>query len=211
MRLFILIALNLISLKTFAEFDCTDLPLTPLIESTFSKSPTEDFVLRDSLPPTEVEKSNWSSCCGTYGPCARPYPKVIFPAGSPQVEWSRERVIAAAKKLIGLPYQHHHLPEMGGLDCSNFTSFVYNYAFGIRISSRVKRQANEAGRLLAPRESLEPGDLLYLFDQTGQEISHALIYLDSEHIIDSTGPGVQIRPFAGRYKDRLARARRVLE
>ncbi len=174
-------------------------------------TPTGDFSFRDSLAQTEKPTSEWGSCCGSYGPCALPYPAVVFPNGIDRIAWSRARIVAAAKKYIGLPYRHHHIPAMGGFDCSNFTAFVYNYAFGTRFTSRVERQAEEAGRKLAKSETLEAGDLMFLWSADRSRISHAAIYIDSKTVIDSTGPGVQIRPFEGWYRDRFAWARRVIE
>ncbi|HVE16600.1 MAG TPA: NlpC/P60 family protein [Chthoniobacterales bacterium] len=69
----------------------------------------------------------------------------------------RERVLTAAQQMIGMHYQHHHLPNFdpypvrpewpwikvangihgAGQDCSNFVAWVYNYALGIRLSGAV--------------------------------------------------------------------------
>jgi hypothetical protein len=193
------------------KFDCTDLLLAPVIERTVSLTPTGDFPLRDSLPRTEIPRAEWSSCCGSYGPCALPYPEVIFPCGIDIVAWSRMRVVEAAKKLIGVPYGHHHIPEMGGLDCSNFTALVYNYSFGIRFTSRVDRQSREVGRLLAASETPESGDLIFLFSRDRSHISHVVLYVSPDEVIDSTGPGVRVRPFRGWYKENYAWTRRLLE
>ena len=208
-KLILMLAVPLLSYA--AEFDCMDLPLGPLLEYTYSQTPTADFEFRDGLPQTEVNKSQWETCCGSYGPCPLPFPGVVFPAGASQKEWLRARVIQVAKKYIGVSYKHHHIPKMGGLDCSNFTSWVYNYGFGIRISSRVKRQAFEAGRLLSSNEPLISGDLIFFWNKDGNEISHAAIYIDQQHIIDSTGIGVLVRPFMGWYKERFAWARRIID
>lgn len=136
---------------------------------------------------------------------------VVFPENVDHVTWSRIRIIEAAKKWIGLPYGHHHFPAMGGLDCSNFTAFVYNYALGIRFTSRVERQANEAGRKLSRLEPLEPGDLIFLYSADLSRISHALLYVSPTEIIDATGPGIQIRTFEKWYKTNYAWARRLIE
>lgn len=194
-----------------AKFDCTSLLFKPISEQTYLTSPTSDFTERDSLPQTEKPVNEWLTCCGSYGPCALPYPKVVFPISVDRVEWSRTRVVATAKKWIDLPYRHHHIPAMGGLDCSNLTAFVYNFAFGIRFTSWVERQADEVGRKLKRSEPLAPGDLIFLYSADFTRISHALIYISPTEIIDSTGPGVQIRPFAGWYKKNYAWARRVIE
>ena len=108
------------------EFDCTDLTLKPFTESTFSSQPIADFPFRDLLPRTEIPRESWNTCCGSYGPCSLPYPAVEFPKNIDSIAWKQIRVIEAAKKLIGIAYGHHHIPEMGGLDCSNFSAFVYN-------------------------------------------------------------------------------------
>jgi hypothetical protein len=204
---------HFISAASTAKFDCIDIPLKPVLEFTSALSPTGDFAERDKLPRTEKATSDWKSCCGSYGPCALPYPRVEFPKGSDILSWSRLRVIEAAKKFIGVPYAHHHIPELGGLDCSNFTALVFNYAFGTRFSSHVVRQASEAGRLLATTEPLIAGDLIFIYskDLGKREIAHVAIYIDENNVIDSTDDGVKIRPYAGWYKERFARARRVLE
>ncbi|MBK8204936.1 MAG: C40 family peptidase [Bdellovibrionales bacterium] len=129
---------------------------------------------------------------------------MIFPRGIDVLAWSRIRVVEAAKKLIGVPYAHHHIPEMGGLDCSNFTALVYNYSLGIRFSSRIDRQSKEAGRLLADSETPKPGDLIFLHSRDRSRISHVLLFLSPNEVIDSTGPGVRVRPFSGRYKENYA-------
>lgn len=194
-----------------SNFDCTDLLLAPVIERTLSLTPTGDFAFRDSLPQTEVHPSKWDSCCGSYGPCAQPYPLVVFPEGADRVAWSRQRVIEAAKKWIGLPYAHRHIPAMGGLDCSNFTAWVYNYAFGIRFSSHIERQAMQAGRLLLSGEELAAGDLIFIYSEDFSRIYHVVLYVDENTVLDSHDTGIQLRPFAGAYRSRYAWARRVLE
>lgn len=194
-----------------AKFDCTSLPMKPIIEKTFSATPTADFSFRSTLPQTEKPITQWSTCCGSYGPCALPYPKVIFFAHANVLIWSRIRVVEAAKKFIGLPYGHHHIPLMGGIDCSNFTAFVYNYAFGIRFTSSVEKQSLEVGRRLNDFEALMPGDLIFLYSDNRSRISHVAIYISPTEIIDSTGPGVQLRPFGGWYKRNYAWARRMIE
>ena len=194
-----------------AKFDCTSLLLKPVIEQTIALTVTGDFALRDSLSQTEKPFSEWQTCCGTYGPCAQPYPAVVFPEGVDRLEWSRIRVVEAAKKWIGLPYKHHHIPAMGGLDCSNFTAFVYNYALGMYLTSWVERQSEEVGRLLDSNEQLQPGDLIFLYSKDFSRISHAAIYVSPTQVIDSTGGGVQLRPFSGWYKENFAWVRRLIE
>jgi hypothetical protein len=194
-----------------ATFDCTDLNPTPLLTTTFPTSPTSDFALRSSLPSTEISRTDWATCCGSFGPCPNTYPAVSFPVGIDRLSWARQRLLQAAKQLIGTPYAHFHIPEMGGLDCSNFTAFAYNYAFGTRFSSNVERQAGEAGKKLLANEQLKVGDLVFFYDDSLSKIVHVAIYVDPVHLIDSTGPRVAIRRFEGWYRRQFAFARRVLD
>ena len=94
-----------------------------------------------------------------WGPRARRYPAPTPPAGVDAVTWKRERVLAAAQKLIGYGYQHHHLPDFDpgpgwpwrkvatgrngkGVDCSNFTAFCYNYALGMQLPTAIGSQSD---------------------------------------------------------------------
>lgn len=170
-----------------------------------------DFAARDRLP-----QSLPSSRPNSWGPHPAAYPKPDMPAACDGVAWRRERVVAVAKKYLGLPYRHHHVPGYDGgdgvgLDCSNFTAWVYNYGLGLRLDSEIGRQADTAGRKLAPGEALQPGDLLFIRTLDDRRISHVAIYLDPMHLIDDHGGGVAIRPFRGWYADHLAYVRRVID
>jgi cell wall-associated NlpC family hydrolase len=163
------------------------------------------------LPQTEISKDQWSICCGSWGPRPLLYPAVKAPMQYSEVQWSRDRIVEVAKKYVGLPYLHRHIPDMGGLDCSNFSSWVYNYGLGIGVISNVEQQAQLAGRKLSFEETLEPGDLVFIYSQDKSRIAHVVIYLNQFEIIDSTNTGVEVRKFTGWYKDRFAWARRVIE
>lgn len=211
-RLVFLLGLGTSLFAVAQGFDCLDLPLPPASQATHAQNPSEDFSYRDQLPQTEIDTSQWKSCCGAWGPCPVTFPAVAIPQGEKNpTEWARIRVIEAAKRLMGLPYGHFHIPAMGGLDCSNFSAWVYNYAFGIRISSEIRRQAAQAGRILLAPEILEPGDLVFLWNREQTQISHVALYVNKNTVIDSSIGGVALRPFAGRYKSRFAWARRLIE
>lgn len=200
----------LVMLLSLTTFCCVRADVASNIS--YEASVRADFPWRDTLPetlsprPPRLGKWEW-------GPKPATYPPAEPPAGVNPLQWKRDRVIAVAEKYIGLPYKHRHIPSQGGLDCSNFTSWVYNYGFGIRFSSNVKKQANTAGRPLTPNERLEPGDLLFIWNKDKTKIVHVVIYVNTGTIIDSTiteaANGVALRPFQGWYKQRFAWARRV--
>lgn len=159
------------------------------------------------------------------------------------------RYIDAPDNPLGLQYRHHHIPGWNpptstyaggaeenpdtdvppgnsawgpgpGLDCSNFTAWVYNYGLGIKFGGGVHQQyAGTAGPMGAriPKDGpFEPGDLIYLHPSSDQnEASHVVIYVDDLHIIDSRGnaqnvPGVQVRNRTGWYREAVLGAWRPI-
>jgi cell wall-associated NlpC family hydrolase len=148
---------------------------------------------------------------GSWGPGAR---RFLPLAGLDQqpLEWRRERVLAAAARFVGYGYQHHHIPDWDppahwpwkhtcvghngkGVDCSNFTSFVYNQAFGIHMSSGIGQQAHEHSATAGPhqhaaihrialpaayearQEVLRTGDLLYILGREGGHVTHVVMWV----------------------------------
>ena len=179
-------------------------------ECNYQTSVTSDWSLRDQLPQYTSPKYRDS-----WGPHKRIYPAPDIPANCDPVKWKQARIIAVAEKYIGLPYRHHHTPGFDdgsgvGLDCSNFTSWVYDYGLGIEINSDVTTQSQTAGRQLDPSEPLQPGDLLFIRTLDDSRISHVVIYIDPQHIIDDHSSGVKIREFKGWYKNHMAYARRII-
>lgn len=114
---------------------------------------------------------------GSWGPRARRYPA---PTVTMDAATARERVVAVAAALIGLDYQHHHVPawepppwwrhktvrsgrQGAGVDCSNFLAFVFSYALGVDLPTAIQEQAAlhrapVEGRLWSSRVELIEGD-----------------------------------------------------
>lgn len=150
------------------------------------------------------------------------------------------RYIYAPGNALGLQYRHHHIPGWDpttstyagapednpdpdnpdgptawspgrGLDCSNFTAWVYNYGLGIKFGGDVHRQADGTagpmGGRIPQQGPFEPGDLVYLHPNgDAGRASHVVIYLDDGHILDSrvnaqNRVGVQIRDRVGWYRE----------
>jgi len=159
------------------------------------------------------------------------------------------RYINAPDNPLGLQYRHHHIPGWNppsstytgttgenpdtdaeqdlpawdagpGLDCSNFTAWVYNYGLGIKFSGDVRRQADGTagpmGRSIPGEGPFEPGDLLYLHPNGNTDLaSHVVIYVDDQHIIDSRVRaqnvfGVQVRNRVGWYREAVLGAWRPI-
>lgn len=159
------------------------------------------------------------------------------------------RYIYAPGNSAGLQYRHHHIPGWNpptstyagapgenpdadnpdaptawdpgkGLDCSNFTAWVYNYGLGIKFSGDVHRQADGSagplGRRIPKEGSFEAGDLIYLHPSgDAGRASHVVIYIDDAHIVDSrvnaqNRVGVQVRDRVGWYRDAVLGAWRPI-
>ena len=150
---------------------------------------------------------------------------------------------------LGLQYRHHHIPgwdpptstytgdaeenpdtdaprgttawDSGrGLDCSNFTAWVYNYGLGIKFGGDVQKQfagtAGPMGSRIPAEGPFQPGDLIYLHPNGNPSVaSHVVIYIDDQHVIDSRVdaqnlPGVQIRNRSGWYREAVLGAWRPI-
>ncbi len=202
----------------------------PVNAMSYQDSLLVDFNYRLSLPQTDVAQSQWynNPSLDNWGPWPRKYPPIDntvlskIPAGTNITQWKRDRVVAVAKYYVGLPYMHHHIPAWNsktpdksgnigyGLDCSNFSAWVYNIGFGIMLNSNVKKQAQmlpatnckmaQPGMKKIEREQkLYPGDLIFMGSPSGPY--HVAIYINEKEIIDSIGKGVAVRPFSGSYKN----------
>lgn len=204
----------------------------------YQDSLLQDYNKRAAMPQTDLPADLWYTdpSIHVWGPLPAKYPDIQdiitkLPKGTNITQWKRDRVVAVAKKFINLPYRHHHIPSWNpqtpdkdgltgpGLDCSNFTAWVYNFGFGIMLNSDVVKQSqimptkrfplpDELQRINA-NEQLQPGDLLFIYNYDRTAIVHVAIYIDESHVIDSTKGHVDIRNFAGWYHERLSHAVRV--
>jgi hypothetical protein len=164
-----------------------------------------------SLPFSEWYSRRTRRRYGVWGPPARRYPAPRGVADRP-LRWRRERVIAVGLRFRGYGYQHHHVPDWDppadwpwkktavghngkGVDCSNFSAFVYNQGFGLKPISAIRQQAEQrdipgpgpgrttrARRIALPKsyaevvKILKTGDLLFIRSRKGQ-VSHVVLWV----------------------------------
>jgi cell wall-associated NlpC family hydrolase len=151
---------------------------------------------------------------GAWGPEQRHY--TLLPGlEERQLVWKQERVIAVGARFVGYEYQHHHVPDWDppkswpwkkccaghngkGVDCSNFTTFVYNQGFGIHMSSGIKEQSelhtalegrskehHAIQRIELPakyeerQKVLQTGDLLYIRGREDGPVTHVVMWVGS--------------------------------
>ncbi len=184
-----------------------------------SQSPRNDWRLESQTPFEEWYSQSVKKKFQAWGPEPRHYP-APEDLDKKSTEWKRQRLLAVAVRMIGLPYQHHHIPDWNppadwpwkevkygcnskGLDCSNFTGWLYNYGLGIKLNTNVEKQAEnhliEADRTGgAPIEAdvittngtdkenyellkngLKTGDLLYIQKRDEDKVSHVIMWVGS--------------------------------
>ena len=210
-----------------SPYSCTfTFPVSELIGD-ISDGPRGDPKGQSSFAVEKWNSKEVLAKYGSWGPPARHY---SVPDGLEQksAAWKRERVVATALRFQGISYQHHHIPgwdppsdwpwktvglgrNAPGVDCSNFTSFVYNQALGIKLNSDVEIQASltegtlpdgskvKLQRIERPasyaefKTALRPGDLIFVRNNQ-DKIAHVIIWIGSLSpgvplVIDSTGTG----------------------
>ncbi len=195
------------------------------------ESPRNNKRLESTTPFEEWYSPRIRKKYGAWGPEPRHYPAIPGSENVPP-NWKRQRVLVVAHNLTGLPYQHHHIPDWNppkywpwkpvafgrnstGVDCSDFTSWVYNYGLGIRFSSNIQKQSAtvmlqgpggegsfEAKTILNDRgyddliAKLKTGDLLYIKRKGTDKVSHVIMWVgeyghspdNAPLVIDCTGP-----------------------
>lgn len=206
-----------------------DIPKEELLQPNNSRL-RDNWKMESRVPYDQWYSRRIRKAFGCWGPDPRHYPAIAgLESRSP--EWKRERVLAVAESYIGLPYQHHHIPDWDppenwpwkevaygrnskGVDCSDFTSWVYNYGLGIKLKTGIRAQA-ETVDIAGPGDEgqihvhtirndngyddlvhkLKTGDLLYIKNKQGK-VSHVIMWVGpighspdgAPLVIDSTGP-----------------------
>lgn len=197
--------------------------------------PRGDWKEQSSMPFSDWYAEGTKRRYKSWGPPSKHFPA---PEGVAEktAQWQRERIIAVALRFTGYAYQHHHIPDWAppadwpqnpllkepvpptkGIDCSNFTAFVYNLAFGIKPTGDVQDQAALTGmpgpgdktvvklqRIEKPKAyedmqtTFKTGDLLFIKNRAG-EVSHVVLWVgkigvsrdEVPLIIDSTSEGAK--------------------
>ncbi len=106
-------------------------------------------------------------------------------AGSPA---DRERILDAAKELLGTPYRYGGSDPREGFDCSGLVQYTHRQA-GIEVPRTTRAQYNASKPV--SRRKLRPGDLVF-FRIDGRRISHVGIYLGEGRFIHAPSSGKRV-------------------
>jgi peptidoglycan DL-endopeptidase CwlO len=113
------------------------------------------------------------------------------------------RVVATAKRYLGIPYRWGGASPSTGFDCSGFVMYIYS-KFGVSLPHNAAAQYGY-GRAIS-RSQLRPGDLVFF-----NGLSHNGIYVGGGRFIHSphTGDVVKISSLTGWYSETYVGARRL--
>lgn len=104
----------------------------------------------------------------------------------PHTNAARQRILAAAERLVGVPYVLGG-ESPSGVDCSGLVQYAYQQA-GIRVP-RTTMQQFQAGR---PQRQVLPGDLLFFRTDNSGVVSHVGIYAGSGQMIHASSGSRQV-------------------
>ncbi len=97
-----------------------------------------------------------------------------------------QKIVAEAKKHVGVRYRSGGNSPKSGFDCSGFTTYVYKKAVGKNLP-RTSSAQRTAGKKIS-KKNAKPGDIVWT-------PGHVAIYLGNNKIIDAPRPGktIQVR------------------
>lgn len=145
---------------------------------------------------------------------------------STQVTAQQQKLIDVGKTQLGVPWKYGTMKPGIGFDCSNFTSWVYNKALGIKFtsSSRSQRYTTSLGTPVPidknnKFKNLQVGDLLFFANSSDAGGGgHVGLYAgekNGKHYVLQEGGGrgkVTYEPMEGTwFASKLVYAKRILK
>jgi cell wall-associated NlpC family hydrolase len=141
----------------------------------------------------------------------------------PQLTTWQRRIVATAFSYVGYPYVWGGTGQgQAGYDCSGFVWQVYkltaypgegDLASMLRGRTTMEMSGEVPRSLRLGIDELEPGDVMFFGRgrrSKPAQVDHTAIYLGNGWLVQSSGDGVALAPFAGWYRSSFAWARRPL-
>ena len=110
---------------------------------------------------------------------------------APKAPPAAKKVLESAYSQIGTRYVSGGNSPRKGFDCSGFVQWAYKQQ-GIAVP-RVTTDQARAGRLVAPKEGLQPADILVFKNRRGPRGLHTGLYAGSGKFIHSPRAGERVR------------------
>lgn len=136
----------------------------------------------NNIPGQAVQRWHSPQPVSYYQPSSRPI------TTTQALSTERQRVIAAAKKQLGIKYRWGGNTPREGFDCSGFTKYTLK-ALGASIP-RTAAQQSKASRTISRRD-LKPGDMIF-FKTKGRQVNHVGIYLGNGRFIHAASGGGKV-------------------
>ena len=133
------------------------------------------------------------------------------PAFSQKSPVAANKVVQSAYSQIGARYRSGGNSPGKGFDCSGFVQWAYDQQ-GIAVPRTTTDQAR-AGRLVAPKDGLQPADILVFRNRRGPRGLHTGLYAGGGQFIHSPSGGQRVRAESlelAYWKNSLIGARRLI-
>lgn len=144
-------------------------PSTPSEE----EPPSEETAVNEETPPVEASPESSERADKKESRSSERASTPSSDSSSDSVTDVRSRIIAEAKKHIGVRYQWGGTTP-SGFDCSGYTSWVYKHAAGVSIPRTSGQQLN-GGTRISKSEAL-PGDLIHMPGHVGIYAGNGQMY-----------------------------------
>jgi len=140
--------------------------------------------------------------------CGSRRPLPVMPAQAPV---AAKKIVESAYSQLGARYRSGGNSPGKGFDCSGFVQWAYSQQ-GIAIP-RITADQARTGRLVAPREGLQPADILVFKNGQGPRGLHTGLYTGDGQFIHSPSKGQRVRTESldvAYWKNSLVGARRLV-
>lgn len=94
------------------------------------------------------------------------------------------QLFAAADEWLGTTY-HYGGDDMRGIDCSHFSSMLYNYGYGFMLGNSA-HAIHKSVKMLVAKQDLKEGDLVFFKIGRSNIISHVGVYLGNNKFVHAT-------------------------
>jgi hypothetical protein len=113
------------------------------------------------------------------------------PSGTPHAGTRAVAALASARSVMGTPYKWGGSSPSEGFDCSGLVQWAYAKA-GISLPRTSEQQFVAPGALAVKRRDLQPGDLVFFRDSTG-DVHHVGISLGGDRFVNAPHTGEDVR------------------
>lgn len=113
----------------------------------------------------------------------------VYLLGAPRGPSLSARIVAEARRYLGIPYRSGGTSPATGFDCSGYTMYVYSSVHAARLAHSAETQRHQV-RLIS-RQAARPGDLI--FYMSGGGAFHVAIFAGNGYQYVAPAPGQRVK------------------